>query len=83
MLTSVQGIYEDGVVKLIEKPREVPQGATAIVTFLNSNDVDLADRGINPVAASELRSRLSAFADDWNNPEMSVYDNYHAAKSKG
>jgi hypothetical protein len=83
MLTSVQGIYEDGVIKLAEKPREVPSGAHAIVTFLTSNNVDLRDHGIGPAAASELRSRLSAFAEDWNTPEMSVYDNYDASKSKG
>ncbi|MHC5933111.1 hypothetical protein [Nostoc sp.] len=28
-----------------------------------------------------LRSHLATFADDWHSPEMSIYDNYDAAKT--
>jgi predicted DNA-binding antitoxin AbrB/MazE fold protein len=34
MLTSVEGVYEDGVIKLAEQPVQVPSGAPVIVTFL-------------------------------------------------
>ncbi len=36
--------------------------------------VDLAERDIQPEQAAELRSRLQTFAEDWNRPEMAVYD---------
>jgi Arc/MetJ-type ribon-helix-helix transcriptional regulator len=35
---------------------------------------DLASRGINESQAADLRQRLKSFADDWNRPEMDVYD---------
>ncbi len=34
----------------------------------------LAERGIDVGRAAELRSRLQTFAEDWNRPEMAVYD---------
>ncbi len=36
--------------------------------------VDLRERGIDEVQAADLRSRLSAFAEDWLRPEMDIYD---------
>ena len=52
-----------------------------IVTFLNGGLVDLRACGIDEQQAAELRARLAAFAEDWNNPAMNAYD-YEAAKSK-
>ena len=36
--------------------------------------VDLGQRGIDPDQAADLRHRLAAFAEDWELPEMDVYD---------
>ncbi len=36
--------------------------------------VDLRARGINAAQASDLRARLQTFAQDWERPEASVYD---------
>ena len=36
--------------------------------------VDLRDRGIEEAQASDLRSRLKTFADDWDRPEATIYD---------
>ena len=36
--------------------------------------VDLRTRGIGGAQAADLRSRLSTFAEDWNRPEMAIYD---------
>ena len=36
--------------------------------------VDLNSRGINEQQAADLRQRLKPFADDWDRPEMDVYD---------
>ena len=86
MLTTVEGVYQDGVIKLTEQPAEIQPGALALVTFLSAGHVggvvDLRSYGIGPAAAAELRARLSTFAEDWDSPEMSAYDDYHAAKSR-
>jgi hypothetical protein len=75
MLRSVEGVYRDGRIELLEP---VPEGATGrvIVTCVSSpaGDVDLAARGVNREQAADLRSRLAAFAEDWQRPEMDAYD---------
>jgi hypothetical protein len=45
-----------------------------LVTFLESNGVDLRARGIDDTQAAELRARLKTFADDWERPEADIYD---------
>lgn len=49
---------------------------------LDRGNIDLRVRGIDALAAADLRSRLGAFAEDWGSPEMASYDDYDAAKSK-
>jgi hypothetical protein len=73
MLKSVEGVCRDGRVELLEP---LPQGAEGrvIVTFLDNPAVDLAQRGIDRDQAADLRRRLAAFAEDWDRPEMDVYD---------
>ena len=51
------------------------------VSLLNKRSVDLHKRGIDRAQAADLRERLATFAEDWESPEMSIYDNYDAAKS--
>jgi predicted transcriptional regulator len=36
--------------------------------------IDLQSRGINREQAANMRARLQSFAEDWNCPEMDVYD---------
>ena len=36
--------------------------------------VALHDRGIDEAQATDLRSRLKTFAEDWERPEASIYD---------
>jgi|LakMenEpi03Aug12_release.lakeMendotaPanAssembly.Ray.scaffolds.fasta_scaffold836017_1 hypothetical protein len=36
--------------------------------------IDLQSRGINPEQAANLRARLQSFTEDWDCPEMDVYD---------
>ena len=74
MLKSVEGVYREGKVELLEA---VPEGASGrvIVTFLSdASPVDLAERGIDQQQAADLRGRLATFAEDWDRPEMDVYD---------
>ena len=81
MLVSVEGVYRNGRIELTENPNNVPEGTCVIVTFVGSNDIDLASQGINREQAEALRGSLDTFSDDWNSPEMSIYDNYDAAKA--
>jgi len=82
MLTMVKGVYRNGRVELSEMPGEVRDETQVIVTFLSSGDVDLGARGIDQEQAAELRARLASFAEDWNQPEMDIYDDYDAARSR-
>ena len=73
MLKSIEGIYRDGKIELLELPPSNAQGKV-IVTFLESGPIDLAARGIDESQAAELRHRLQTMAEDWNHPEMDAYD---------
>ncbi len=81
MLTSVEGVYRNGQIELIEKPQDLADGTRVIVTFIQPTDVDLAAQGIDREQAAILRERLAPFADDWNSPEMDIYDDYDAANA--
>ena len=73
MLKSVRGVCRDGRIELLAP---VPPGAEGdvIITFLKSEIVDLSERGIKEPQAADLRHRLASFAEDWQLPEMDVYD---------
>ena len=43
--------------------------------------VDLRSRGIDAAQAAELRAKFATFAEDWDDPEMDIYDNYAAEKA--
>ena len=81
MLTSIQGVYRSGKIRVAEMPRNVADETPVVVTFLKDSRIDLQARGISVTQATDLRARLATFAEDWNNPEMEIYDNYDAAKA--
>ena len=70
---TVEGIYRDGRVELLENPGSVVEGRV-IVTFLEEGAVTLSDRGIDEADAANLRARLHTLAEDWESPEMEAYD---------
>ena len=82
MLATVEGVYRNGKVELIEVPENIRSGVSAeirvIVTFLPAQYVDLQARGMDEAQAAELRAALTTFAEDWNQPEMDFYDNYES-----
>jgi hypothetical protein len=82
MLTSVHGIYRNGKVELAKPPNEIQDDTPVIVTFLDTGSVDLRQRGISKEQAKALRAQLATFTEDWDSPEMSIYDTYSAARSK-
>lgn len=76
MITSVEGVYRNGRVELTENPSDILEGARVIVTFVESSAIDLESQGIDRAQAEMLRSSLAPFAEDWDSPEMSIYDNF-------
>jgi hypothetical protein len=82
MLTSLHGVYRKGKIEIERPPRNIQDETPVIVTFLTEGDVDLRERGLDKKLAKLLRAQLAPFADDWDAPEMSAYDNYDAAHSK-
>jgi hypothetical protein len=82
MLKSVEGVYRDGKIELTEFPGDVRNETRVIVTFLEMGYIDLRTRGIDEAQAAELRAQLGTFAEEWNSPDMALYDNYDAAKAK-
>ena len=82
MFKSVEGVYRDGKVELSELPEDIREDTRVIVTFLETSEIDLQTRGIDEAQAAELRARLRSFAEEWDSPEMDLYDNYDAARDK-
>ncbi len=74
MVQSVQGVFRDGRVELLE-PSPVSTETRVIVTFLpDRKAISLAEHGIMPEEAAQARVRLACFEEDWMRPEMDVYD---------
>ena len=75
MVRSIEGVYRQGKVELLE-PAPAVSEARVIVTLLSAGpqEIDLAERGIGPEQAADLRARLRPFSEDWQQPEMDAYD---------
>lgn len=82
MLPGFEGIYRNGKIELIEMPTNINGEIRVIVIFLEPHYIDLQARGIDKEQAADLRARLATFAEDWDSPEMDIYNNYDDAKSK-
>ena len=76
MMTSIEGVFRDGRVELLESPPERAEASRVVVTFLppRAAQIDLAAHGITPQQAADLRARFGAMAEDWDHPDMDVYD---------
>ena len=81
MTITVQGIYRDGKIELAEIPSELKGETPVVVTFL-TDALDLRAYGIDEAHAAELRTRLATFAEDWDSPDMDIYNDYDANKAK-
>jgi hypothetical protein len=74
MVKSVEGIYRNGRVELVE-PLTEAEGSRVIVTWVRpAEGINLRERGIDEGQAADLRRRLATFAEDWDRPEMAIYD---------
>lgn len=66
----------------METPSDMCEGTRVVVTFFPPGSIDLRERGIDEAQAANLRARFATFAEDWESPEMDIYDNYDEEKSK-
>lgn len=73
MLPSVEGVFRNGKIELLETPTGVTE-ARVIVTFLANGHNPSEPAILKEGAWAERRARLSTFAEDWERPEMDVYD---------
>ena len=74
MVRSVEGIYHNGKVELLESLAEA-EGSRVVVTWVHpAEPVDLRERGIDASQAADLRRRQAPFAEDWDRLEMAAYD---------
>jgi hypothetical protein len=74
MVKCVEGVYREGKVELLEPPGEVEESRVLVMFLPRSGSVDLRARGIGEAEAAEMRWRVAAIAEDWDRPEMDVYD---------
>ncbi len=87
MTTTVRGIYREGKVELTESPGEVRDESEVIVTFVDPDrstpsGIDLRALGIDRAEAARMRAAVAAFAEDWDDPEMDIYDDYDNARAQ-
>jgi hypothetical protein len=82
MLKTIEDIYRHGRIELTEAPSEVREETRVLVTFLEPDRIDLWARGIDEAQAAEVRARLAVFAEDWESPDMAIYNEYDAAKAR-
>ncbi len=72
MLT-IEGTYKNGKIVLNEPPSELTE-SKVLVTFLRPVRIDLAEKGIDKEQAARLKAKLGTISEDWDRPEMDVYD---------
>ena len=73
MLT-VEGIYKNGKVELLETVPS-PKQAKVLITFLENNDITLQSLGVEETEAAELKNKFATF-EDWNDPALNIYNDY-------
>ena len=74
MLKTIDGVYRNGKIELAEKPEDM-EGAPVKVTFLPlQGPIDLRALEISKEEAAELRGSFGLAAEDWDRPEMDIYD---------
>jgi len=60
--------------KLPEPSPSAQESHVLVTSPLGKHPVDLAARQIEDTQAADLRGRLNSMAQDWERPEMDVYD---------
>jgi predicted DNA-binding antitoxin AbrB/MazE fold protein len=69
MLTTIEGIYRDGAVEILE-PVDFPDGSKVIVTFLYQPSAKTIE---SAVTQEHLTLQEKALSEVWNSPEEDIY----------
>ena len=72
ILTAYPDLQSDDVSEALRFAAEAVRVIMPLVS--DTAPVELEQRGIDQQQAGDLRRRLAAFAEDWDKPEMDVYD---------
>jgi hypothetical protein len=79
MIQTVEGIFRNGKVELLENPSNVHE-ARVIVTFLPASMGPEGGPSFTPEEVEDLRGKLAAWEEDWNAPGMEAYDDYETRR---
>jgi hypothetical protein len=79
MIKTVEGIFRDGKVELLETPESI-DGARVFVTFLPLVAGPVEELSFTPDEIADLRAKLAAWEEDWQAPGMEAYDDYEARR---
>ncbi|MGL5035210.1 MAG: hypothetical protein ACRC6M_15580 [Microcystaceae cyanobacterium] len=74
------GIYRQGHIELGENHPHLPDETPVLVTLSHLQDIPLDTQAITQQQAQQLRHSLASFAEEWDSPEMTIYDNYDEVK---
>jgi hypothetical protein len=81
IVNQVKLLPPDELVELIKQAAEVlEQKRKRASVAPDAEGVDLQALGIDQAQAAELRASFATF-EDWNDPEMDIYNDYDASKS--
>lgn len=79
MIQTVEGIFRNGKVELLEIPEHIEE-ARVLVSFLPTSTGPDGGPSFTADEIADLRGKLAAWEDDWNAPGMEAYDDYEARR---
>lgn len=79
MIQSVEGVFRNGQVELLEEPENIRE-ARVIVTFLPDAIGPAGGPWFTSEEVADLRGKLAAWEEDWNAPGMEAYDDYETRR---
>ena len=79
MIQTVEGVFRNGKVELLETPPNIPE-SRVIVTFLPPVTGPGGGPSYTPDEIADLRGKLAAWDQDWNAPGMEAYDDYETRR---
>ena len=79
MIQTVEGIFRNGKVELLEEPANVIE-SRVIVTFLPVTMGPDVSPAFTHEEVADLSGKLAAWEEDWNAPGMEAYDDYETRR---
>jgi len=74
MMKSIEGIFRDGKIELLKPALQETESRVLVTFFPIPGKIDLREMGVSEAEAAEMRNRVASFAEDWDRPEMDIYD---------